>query len=97
MLTKVISTVDPYSLENNWTLVVHSDEYKIRKFFLGNSFRFCFKMLHTTPLKLVEEIGPLNLGDIRDQRKLGKYIRTKLRLTKDELEDTLDELALYSY
>ena len=96
MLIKVVSSVDPYSLENNWTLVVHTDEYETRKFFLGNSFRFCFKVLHTTPLKLVEKIGSIKFNDVRDQRKLGKYIQTKLRLTKTQLVDTMDELALYS-
>lgn len=96
MLTKVISTIDPYNLENNWTLVVISDEWKTRRFFLGNSNKFCFKVLRTAPLRIIEEIGSVDLNNIKGQRKLGKYIQSKLRLTKLQLEDTLDELALYA-
>lgn len=93
MWIKVTSTIDPYSFENQWILdtIIYGER---KRFFLGQSFKFCVKTLKKTPLKIVEEIGPIDFGNIVGQRKLGKYIQSTLRLTRDKLY-TMDELDLY--
>ena len=93
MWIKVLSVIDPYSFENQWILetFIYGDR---KRFFLGQSFKFCVKTLHKTPLKIVEEIGPVDFNNIVGQRKLGKYIQSVLRLTPHKLY-VMNETDLY--
>jgi hypothetical protein len=90
MWIKVTSVIDPYSFENQWILdtIIYGER---KRFFLGQSFKFCIKTLNKRPLKIVEEIGPIDFSNIVGQRKLGKYIQKQLRLTQNDLY-TMNEL-----